>query len=81
MIGHLSLHRAVAHETRVQAAVHDLLAVGGPRYQAAVELQDAGEKLLKARAAGLATDTMRYRLAAAEAVWDALDIADWQVTA
>jgi hypothetical protein len=75
----ISLHTAVRHETTTQTAVAALLAVGGPRYQAAVELQQAGDQLREAAALGLATNPMRYRLAHAEAVWDALVIGEWAV--
>jgi hypothetical protein len=77
----ISLHTAVRHKTRSQTAVAELLAAGGPRYQAAVELQQAGDRYREATAAGRATDNDRYRLAAAEAVWTALAIGQWQVTA
>jgi hypothetical protein len=76
----VSLHRAVAHETRTQTAVAGLLRDGGPRYQAAVELQQAGDQYREAHALGVDTATMRYRLAAAEAVWDAHTIGQWAVT-
>ena len=76
----ISLHRAVRHETRTQTAVAALLATGGPRYQAAVELQQATDQLREAARLGLATNTMRWRLNCAEAVWDTLRIADWRVT-
>lgn len=76
----VALHRVVRHETRAQAAVADMLRTGGHRYQAAVELEDATTALREAEAAGVATQTDRFRLAAAEAVWNALKIADWRVT-
>lgn len=80
-VDHISLHHTVRHETRTQAAIGSLLRTGSPRYHAAVELQQAGDQLREARAVGLATTTMRYRYDAAQAVWDALTIANWQVTA
>jgi hypothetical protein len=49
--------------------------------EAVLELQQANAVLLKARLDGTATDTMRWRVDAARAVWDALQICDWQVTA
>ncbi len=76
----LSLHHAVRHETRTQTAVADLLRTGGPRYQAAVELQQARDQLREVAAVGRATKTMRRRVEAAETVWDADRIAQWQVT-
>lgn len=77
----VSLHHTVRHETTTATAITALLTTGGPRYHAAVELQQAGDQYREARAAGCATDTMRYRLAAAEAVWDAYRISQWQVAA
>jgi hypothetical protein len=78
-VDHISLHTAVRHETRAQTAVADLLRTGSPRYQAAVELEQARQICRDDTAAGRGSDTARWRLASAEAVWDAIRIADWQV--
>jgi hypothetical protein len=77
----LNLHTAVRHETRTATTIAALLHTGGPRYQAAVELQQAADQYREAHALGVDTATMRYRLAAAEAVWDAHTIGQWAVTA
>lgn len=76
----INLHPAVRHETETATAIAALLRTGSPRYQAAVELQQAGDQYREAHAAGLDTPTMRYRLACAETVWDAYRITGWQVT-
>lgn len=76
----LSLHSVVRNETHRQAAVADLLATGGPRYRAAIELQQASDQLREAARVGLDTTTMRHRYAAAAAVWNALAIGQWAVT-
>jgi hypothetical protein len=75
----IALHTATRHEVATQTAVADLLRTADHRRQAADELQQAGDQLREAAAAGTATATMRYRYAAAEAVCDGLLIADCAV--
>lgn len=78
MTEHISLHRAVRDETRRQASVADALR-DSARMRAAVELEQAREVLRVAASVGRATDTDRWRVGCAEAVWDAQLIADWRV--
>ncbi len=79
MTAFISLHAAVRHETARQTAVADALRAASRRYQAAVELQQASDQFRQARAAGRDTGTDRWRLNCAQAVWDAITIADRQV--